>query len=72
MPNVTRFMSNKRNSKIVGISILAFVLLNFPIISLFGKKIFLFGIPLLYFYIFFVWLAFITVAAILLNNKDKK
>ena len=72
MSNYIRFMANDRISKIIGITLLAFVLLNFPIISLFGKDIFIFGIPLLYFYIFFVWISFIIVTAILLGRKDKE
>lgn len=65
-------MSNDRNSKIIGITSIAIVLLNFPIISLFGKKVFLFGFPLLYFYIFFVWLILIIVTSIFLDQRDKR
>lgn len=62
-------MPNDKVSKIISLAFLAIILLNFPIIGLFGKKIFLLGFPLLYLYIFVVWLGLIITLAIILRKK---
>ncbi|MFK7980673.1 MAG: hypothetical protein AB8G86_11880, partial [Saprospiraceae bacterium] len=49
------FMQSEKTAKIISIAFLAFLLLNFPIIGLFGRETFILGIPLLYLYIFVVW-----------------
>jgi len=64
-------MPNDKIPKIISLAFLAFLLLNFPIIGLFGKDIFLFGFPLLYLYIFIVWLVLILTLAFILRKINK-
>ena len=52
-------MLNNRTQKLVGIFLLSLFLFNFPIIHIFGKNVMIWGIPLLYFYTFAVWLIII-------------
>ena len=52
-------MTANKSSRLVGIFLLFFTLLNFPIIGLFNKTMIIGGIPLLYLYLFLVWLIFI-------------
>jgi len=65
-------MPNDKISKIISLAFLAFILLNFPIIGLFGKEVFLFGFPILYLYIFIVWFALILTLALILRRRKKK
>jgi len=65
------FMQSDKTSKIISIAFLAILLFNFPIIGLFGKEIFIFGWPLLYFYVFVVWLSLIITLATILRKNDR-
>lgn len=65
-------MPNDKASKVISLAFLAFILFNFPIIGLFGKEFFLFGFPLLYLYIFVVWLGLILTLAIILRKRRKE
>jgi len=47
--------SLSRSGGAVGLFLAALVLFNFPIISLFDRNSLLFGIPLLYLYLFLIW-----------------
>jgi len=63
-------MSEGKTSKVIGIFLLGFVLLNFPIINLFTKDQFIFGIPSLYIYFFMVWVILIIFIARTTRKKD--
>jgi len=65
-------MQSDKTSKIISIAFLAFLLLNFPIIGLFGRELFILGWPLLYFYVFVVWLFLIITLATILRKNDRK
>jgi hypothetical protein len=49
-------LSNHKNKRLVGLFFLGGLLLNYPILSLFNLKRTIWGIPLLYMYIFSIWL----------------
>ncbi len=53
--------------RLVGLFLLGFLLFNYPVISLFNLNKFWFGIPILYFYVFTVWL--ILVILIVLSTR---
>ncbi len=63
-------MSYNRNAKLIGLFMLMVLLFNFPILPLFGKQQLIFGLPVLYVYIFVVWLA-IIVAVYFIFHKPK-
>lgn len=52
------------------VSILFIVLLNFPILSTVNKPLFFMGFPILYFYIFSIWIIFILSVIWIINKKD--
>lgn len=56
-------MNKDRNAKQLSLLILAFLLLNFPLVGLFSKAGLLGGLPPLYVYIFSVWLLIIGLTA---------
>jgi hypothetical protein len=43
--------------------------LNYPLLALFSKNIYLFGFPLLYFYLFVLWALFIICIAFVTEMK---
>ncbi|MEJ2639467.1 MAG: hypothetical protein P8010_07835 [Desulfosarcinaceae bacterium] len=56
-----------KNSLLMGLFFLGWVLFNYPILTLFNRRVALFGIPLLYLYLFALWTAIIV--AIMLITK---
>jgi len=64
-------MTANKSSRLVGIFLLFFALLNFPIIGLFNKKLIIGGIPLLYLYLFLVWLIFIIFMFLIIRKTSK-
>ena len=54
---------NKKSKRLVALFLFGFVLLNYPILSLLNLDIFIFGLPLLYIYIFGVWALLILLSA---------
>jgi hypothetical protein len=59
---VTR--DSKINKRLVALFLLGCVLLNYPILSLVNLDILIFGLPLLYVYIFGVWCLLISLTAV--------
>ena len=55
---------SKINKRLVALFLLGCLLLNFPIISLFNLEILIFGLPLLYVYIFVIWCLIIGLTAL--------
>ena len=53
----------RRRDRLIGLFLLALLLLNPPLLLLFGRGGTLFGVPLLYLYLFVVWLAIIAAVA---------
>ena len=51
--------------------LLGFLLFNYPILSLFNLNAFLFGIPLLYFYMFAVWTVLIVIIVFVTRPREK-
>jgi TRAP-type C4-dicarboxylate transport system permease small subunit len=65
---------NKPKSKsqlLMGLFLLGCALFNYPILTLFNRRTTLFGIPLLYLYLFIIW-AIIIVAIMLITKARTK
>ncbi len=56
--------NNNKNKRLISLFFLGCLLLNYPILSLFNVRTFVFGIPLLCLYIFSVWSALILLISI--------
>ena len=54
----------RKNKRLVGLFLLGCVLFNYPLLSLFNLKTMIFGVPLLFFYVFTGWAILILLAAI--------
>jgi predicted permease len=55
--------------RLVALFLLGCLLFNFPLLALFNKSGEVLGIPLLYAYIFFVWLALIVLMAVATERR---
>ena len=62
--------SDITGQRLVAIVLLGCVLFNYPVLSLFSKPGALFGIPLLYLYIFAVWALLIGLTAWLIERRE--
>ncbi|WP_319525350.1 hypothetical protein [uncultured Desulfosarcina sp.] len=55
--------------RLIGLFLLGLLLFNFPLISLFNRPALLLGIPVLYFYLFAVWLLVILLMLLISRSK---
>ncbi|MDO8251538.1 MAG: hypothetical protein Q7T78_17720 [Rhodoferax sp.] len=62
--------SDITGQRLVAIVLLGCVLFNYPVLALFSKPVSLFGIPLLYLYIFAVWALLIGLTAWLIERRE--
>jgi len=59
-----------RNKRLVGLFLMGYLLFNHPLLSLFNLPRTILGIPLLYVYIFGVWLLLIALMAIISSRGE--
>jgi hypothetical protein len=57
--------------RLVAVFLIGFVLLNYPILSLFDRSAAVFGVPLLFLYIFAAWAGIIAVMAWIIEGVGK-
>lgn len=58
--------AKQRNERLIAVLIVGLLALNYPLLSLFSKVKLVFGVPLLYLYLFAVWYIFIICVALIL------
>lgn len=59
----------QRTEQLVVLAVIGALALNYPLLSLFASGDLLFGIPLLYFYLFALWGGLIALAGFILEGK---
>lgn len=59
-----------RNKRLIALFLLSYILLNNPILSLFNLPRLVLGIPLLFFYIFGVWILLIVLVALIVSSTS--
>ncbi len=64
--------SKRSNERLLALVLTGVIALNYPFISLFSEAATLFGIPVLYLYLFFVWSVFIFLVALIVARKGGK
>ena len=68
--------AKRQNDRLMALLAAGLLALNYPLLSLFSKVRLIFGIPMLYLYIFAVWCLFIGCVALVLAKPspppDKK
>ena len=58
--------------RLIGLFILGCVLFSYPVLTMFSVKTMLFGIPLLYLYIFISWMMIIVFLYLVSRKSTKK
>lgn len=61
----------RRRERLVVVVIAGFLALNFPMLSVFDVQQLLFGIPLLYWYLFGIWFGFLIAVALILERRTR-
>jgi len=64
----------RNHKKVIAITLLAGLLINYPWLALFSKNTFVFGIPILYVYLFGIWAVLILCVRKFVDRhpQDKK
>lgn len=65
------WMPTDREAKLISLFFAAFVLLNFPIISILGNQPPAGGVPLLYIYLLILWVGIIFITYRIIQGKNK-
>lgn len=60
-----------RGQRLVALCMMGFLLFNYPVLALFNRPMLLFGIPLLYVYIFAAWALLIALMARAASGRDR-
>jgi hypothetical protein len=63
--------AKRRGERLVGLLVAGVLLLNYPLLSLFSAVRLVCGIPVLYLYLFSVWILLIAVAAVVLRDRPE-
>jgi hypothetical protein len=58
-----------KGQRLVGLCLLGFVLFNYPFLALFNVPTFIFGIPVLYAWIFVAWAVLIAAMAWVIERR---
>jgi hypothetical protein len=61
--------SHRKSERLIGMLIVGVIALNYPLLSLFSKIKLIFGIPMLYLYLFLFWAIFIICVALILEKR---
>ena len=62
--------SESRAQRMIALCMLGFVLFNFPVLALFNVAETVFGVPVLYVYIFVAWTALIALMAWVAESRS--
>jgi hypothetical protein len=62
----------RTQERLVGLALAGLLALNYPLLYVFSTSSTLFGIPSLYFYLFFVWAALVAAMAVMMHPRDRK
>jgi len=63
---------NKKSKRLVALFLFGFVFLNYPILSLLNINVTVFGLPLVYIYIFGIWGLLIFLSALVMSRSKKR
>jgi len=61
-------MKKRHQQKLIILSLGLFIILNVPFIMIFNTDGSVFGIPILYFFVFLIWLFSVIISFIVLNK----
>lgn len=67
-----KLMVNDRITKLAMVSMVFFLLLNFPLLTIFDKQSMIWGVPALFFYLFAVWVIMIAFVFWIVRHRKEK
>ena len=59
-----------KGQRLAALFLLGFLLFNYPLLTLFAGSVQVFGIPVLYFYVFAVWALLIGLMVLVVEKSD--
>ena len=62
--------SSRKGQQLVGLFLLGCLLFNYPLLALFNVHATVYGIPLLYAYLFAAWALLIVLVAVIMERSD--
>lgn len=62
--------SSRKGQQLVGLFLLGCLLFNYPLLALFNVHATIFGVPLLYAYLFGAWAMLIVLVAVIMERYD--
>jgi hypothetical protein len=62
--------SSRKGQRLFGLFLLGCLLFNYPLIALFNSRATVFGIPLLYAYLFVAWTLLIVLVAVIVERSE--
>ena len=64
------YRSRLTTQRLAAVFLLGCLLFNYPLLALFNKAALVFGIPVLYAYVFGAWLGFIVLIALIVERRQ--
>ena len=61
---------SRKGERLIGLFLLGCLLFNFPMLALFNVRATVFGVPLLYAYLFAAWGLLIVLLAVIMERSD--
>ena len=58
-----------KGQRLIALFLLGCLLLNYPLIALYARPLRVFGVPLLYAYVFFAWALLIVLVAVVVERR---
>ena len=62
--------SNRKRQQLAGLFLLGCLLFNYPLLAIFNVPVTLFGVPMLYAYLFLAWALIIALVAVVVERTD--
>jgi len=64
-------MQDRNSQRLVAVSVLGALLFNYPLLALFNRPVLVFGIPLVYLYVFTAWPLVIGLIALAVRRAGR-
>jgi len=62
--------TSRKGARLVALFLLGCLLFNYPLLALFNVRATVFGIPLLYAYLFAAWALLVALAAVVMERRE--
>jgi hypothetical protein len=63
-------VTKRQSERLMGLLLIGFIAINYPLLALFSKTVLWFGIPALYLYLFAFWVLFIALTAAVMEKRE--